>query len=156
MDNIVHRSCFAGVLIFFLAFTQSCTRTKDRDENVYYLFGSASGSQQTPPVSTPASAKLQGTGDVGAHTLEYSISWSGMSANVTAVNLHGPAAVGASAEIMAELPVDMHSATGHISGWLMTDELLMKYLLDGNVYYSISTSRFPDGEIRGQVFVVHE
>jgi hypothetical protein len=155
MTNFLWRGCVIIIAISSMALTQSCTRTSDKEENIYFIFGNASGIQQVPPVSTPGTGTLDGTYDVTKHKLNYSISWSGLSSAVTAISLHGPANIGASADVVAELPVNVKSPTGHLSGSLPTDDLMTKTLVDGNVYYTISTSTYPDGEIRGQVIAVH-
>jgi len=156
MTNFLYKACVTGIGISFLALTQSCTRTSDNEENIYFIFGNASGSQQVPPVSTTGTGTLNGTYDATNHTLTYTINWSGLSGAVTAINFHGPANIGSSADVVAELPVNMKSSTGHLSGSIPTDDLIRKTLVDGNVYYTISTSMHPDGEIRGQVIAVHE
>ena len=154
--RFLHKFCAIIVAISSIAVTQSCTKTSDKEENIYFIFGNASGSQELPPVSTSGTGVLNGSYDVADHTLNYSISWSGLSGAVTAVNLHGPANIGASADIVAELPVKITSPSGHLSGSILTDDLIRKTLIDGNVYYTISTLMHPDGEIRGQVNAVRE
>src|SRR5438105_11394681 len=156
MSNFSYKVCAIIVAVSFLALTQSCTRTSNEEENIYFIFGNASGFQELPPVSTSGTGALDGTYDVTDHALNYSISWSGLSGVVTAINLHGPANIGASADVMVELPVKINSPAGHFSGSILTDDLIRKTLIDGKVYYTISTSTHPDGEIRGQVNAVRE
>ena len=156
VTNFLYKSCATSFAILFLGFTLSCTKTSDKDESIYFIFGNASGLQQLPQVSTPGTGTLNGTFDVTNHTLNYSISWNGLLGAVTAIGLHGPANIGASADVLTELPVNIKSPTGHASGSVSTDDLMRKLLVDGRVYYTISTSVYPDGEIRGQVIAVHE
>ena len=112
MSNFSYKACAIIVAVSLLALTQSCTRTSGEEENIYFIFGNATGFQELPPVSTSGTGSLDGTYDVTDHALNYSISWSGLSGVVTAINLHGPANIGASADVMVELPVKINSPAG--------------------------------------------
>ena len=156
MKNFPLRRCFLYLVAFLFALINSCTKSSDKDENAYVLFGNASGSQEVPQVGTQATASLDGTFNIDNHSLEYIVSWSGLSGNVTAINFHGPAGVGGTAEVLVKLPVHINSATGKASGSIVAGDLVTDDLLNGNIYYNISTLNYPNGEIRGQVIAMRE
>ena len=79
-----------------------------------------------------------------------------MSGSITAIDLHGPATAGVSGEPLVELAASANSPGGRAAGSVEVKDSLTKYLLGGNIYYSISTANYPKGEIRGQIIAIHE
>jgi hypothetical protein len=144
------------IAFFILLLINSCTKTNDRNENIYILMGNASGSQEVPAVASYGTASLNGTYNADDKVMNYLISWSGLSDRVNAVNLHGPATIGASADISMELMINDFSSTGKASGTVTFDDSMVNALLNGNLYYNINSVAYPNGEIRGQIMAIHE
>ncbi len=144
---------FASTSLFFAG----CDKDNDDDDNVMYdISGNASGSQEVPAVSTAATGTLSGTYNRSTNQLTYSITWSGLSGNVTVAHFHGPALAGESAGPLIDLTVTMNGLSGNITGTSTLTETQEEYLLDGRLYYNLHTVLNPNGEIRGQVVADQE
>ncbi len=102
---------------------------------------------------------------VVGQTLLFSIDVTGVT-DVTAVHIHGPAAVGVNGGVVQGLCNSDDGpacATGTVNGVLVAgaaprsriafDELVVM-MRDGDSYVNVHTTAFPGGEIRGQVTAV--
>jgi len=112
------------------------------------------------------SATAMLTGDSGSYVLSYSLNYAGLGSEAVAGNIHysilppgrdpseqtGPA--------VHDLGADFASlgTSGSISGhWRFDDaempltDALADSLLDGELYFNITTAGHPDGELRGQL-----
>ena|ERR1700754_1611324 len=138
----------AGTLIF----ATSCDKNDDNnDTTMYAISGSATGAQETPAVSTTATGSLSGTYNKSTNSLNYTITWTGLSSTVVAAHFHGPAAMGVSADPLVTITVSNTGVTATATGTVAVDDATEQALLDGKVYYNIHTVNNPNGEIRGQV-----
>lgn len=105
------------------------------------------GAQENPPTGSTGT----GTGtfllDDVAATLDYNITFSGLSAAETAAHIHGPAPVGTNAGVLFGL------GTGDpkIGQWAGISPADISSLTNGLTYVNIHSSNFPGGEIRGQI-----
>ena len=100
---------------------------------------------------TPASTT---TGAVGT----YSVTVQGLSGNVTAAHIHGPAGLDAAAGIIVTFTVTpatsgiiatgTFTSTGHAT---INMDSLAVLLRNGNAYVNVHTAANPNGEIRGQI-----
>jgi len=114
----------------------------------------------------------QGTGFVtltlSGNSLSLSGSFSGLSTNMTAGHIHGPAAIGSPASVIYDL-VGPGILTGTTSGTYngtvnlvanpTPNYSLAQQLTDLNAglwYLNIHDSKFPGGEIRGQILAIPE
>ncbi|HJS55278.1 MAG TPA: CHRD domain-containing protein [Chitinophagaceae bacterium] len=113
-----------------------------------------SGAQEVPANGSLATGTLVGTYNDATDSLIYTISFSGLSANVTAAHFHGYVPPGISGPVIigpGGFP------TGVMSG-SFTDTLVLTAgqedsLKMGLIYFNIHTSAFPGGEIRAQIFL---
>jgi CHRD domain len=112
----------------------------------------ATGSQEVPPVDTPAVAlaRLTLTPD---HKLNYEIHMTGLTADFTAMHLHR-ARAGQAGPIAYPLttPFTNNVSTGSVD-FKPEDEADLN---SQGFYFNIHTTAHPDGEIRGQVVPVPE
>jgi hypothetical protein len=84
-------------------------------------------------------------------TATFSMSFSGLTTNETAAHIHGPAPPGVNAGVLIPLPL------GQISNLQLTlTPQQVGFLQAGQLYINVHTSRFPGGEIRGQLQVIPE
>ena len=129
---------------------------KDDDENLtpnpkYSISGAASGSQEIPAVSTPATGSLTGSYDTVSKQLIYSISWTGLSGDATVAHFHGPAFPDESAPPIQDLSIITNGIAGSAADTITASAELHTALLAGKLYYNIHTVANPAGEIRGMV-----
>lgn len=130
-----------------------------------------SGSQEVPPVATPATGSATATlsGAPGSWVFDYVVNYSGLQGVVAApfAHIHN-APLGVNGAIVhdldnANLPPIAGSTAGIITGnWRFDDatspltDVLAQALLNGNAYFNIHTTFSRSGEIRGQIIPVPE
>lgn len=81
-----------------------------------------------------------------SNTLDYNISYSGLSSTETAAHIHGFAGRGVNAGVLIGLP----AGNPKIGTWTYL-EAQEANILAGQIYFNIHTSNNPGGEIRGQI-----
>lgn len=125
----------------------------DKNEDRYEISGAANGANERPdPVTTDGTGNITGTYHLEHNTLEYTVTWSNLSAAPTMMHFHGPADVNTATGVQEPITVPSGAGTsGTVSGTVTLTEEQESDLLDGLWYYNIHTSNFPPGEIRGQV-----
>ena len=112
-----------------------------------------SGSQETPANASPGTGTFVGTYNDATDSLIYTITFSGLTANVTAAHFHA-APPGIAAGVLigpGGFPTGVMSGT-------FTDTLVLTAsqedsLKRGLFYFNIHTTAFPGGEIRAQIFL---
>jgi len=115
---------------------------------------SFSGVQEAPPNASTATGTFVGTYNDAADSLIYTVTFSGLSANVTAAHFHGYVPPGIAGPVII---APGGFPTGVMSG-SFTDTLVLTAgqedsLKMGLIYFNIHTSAFPGGEIRAQIFL---
>jgi len=90
------------------------------------------------------------TFDTDTNNFGWDISWSGLSANITAAHFHGPALPNQNAGVQ----VGINTASNPTNGSANLTAPQAADLLSGLWYINLHTASFPAGEIRGQVNVV--
>ena len=120
---------------------------------VYPINVTLSGLQEVPGNSSAGTGTLVGTYNDATDSLIYTVTFSGLSANVTAAHFHA-APPGFAAGVL--IPA-VGFPTGVTSG-TYTDTLVLTQgqedsLKAGLFYFNIHTSNVPSGEIRAQVFL---
>jgi hypothetical protein len=106
---------------------------------------------EVPPVDSAASGAVQGTYDSGTKTLTWTITYQGLSGDVTGAQFHGPAKPGATADATVAITSPYASP---IQGSAAISDQQFRDLRRGAWYLSVVTTKYPDGEIRGQLGVV--
>lgn len=107
-----------------------------------------SGASEVPPVSSSAGGTVEATFNTQSSMLAWTVSYSGMSGNVTGAHFHGPAAAGENAGVA--VPVT-GSTVSPIKGEAMLTAAQAVELSAGKWYFNLHTAAHPNGEIRGQV-----
>jgi hypothetical protein len=74
-----------------------------------------------------------------------------MTTSVTAVQVHGPADVGASGEMQLALTVTLPGVTGNAEGNVKFSEDLEAHLLANKLYFTVINATHVTGEVRGQI-----
>lgn len=114
-----------------------------------------SGSQEVPPNSSAGTGTFVGTYNDVTDSLIYTVTFSGLSANVTGAHFHaGPPGIAAPIYIV---PSGIPFPTGVMSG-TFTDTLVLTQgqedtLKMGLLYFNIHTTAIQSGEIRAQIFL---
>lgn len=105
------------------------------------------GASSVPPVDTSASGTAEVTFNTDTNELSWSVTYDGLSGEVTGAHFHGPAESGANAGIA----LGMDHTANPIAGSETLSDDQAKELSDGLWYINIHTEANAGGEIRGQV-----
>jgi hypothetical protein len=173
------------ILIAFLTILSSCHRNKTTlDHDLFHRNHGIpmNGSQNVPPNSSAATGTLDVEYRKDTKTLNYTITWTGLSgppaggASATlpgvtypAIGLYGLADPGYRAfpyATLANFPNGVAQSitsgfaaatSGSYSGSVLVDGVVIKEsdVLNGKFYIAIRTAAFPDGQIRGQVYFTY-
>jgi hypothetical protein len=144
MTSIVAASAFV---------LSSCDKDDDdMDVAMYSISGTASGSQMVPAVTGSGTATITGTYNAKTNVMNYTTTWSALSAAPTGGGLYvgnaGEAGVAIGTTWNLGTDVDV---AGTYSGQITLTDDQEDELLDGDMYYVINTSTNASGEIRGQI-----
>jgi hypothetical protein len=112
-----------------------------------------SAGQMVPSNVSSGSAKLEASYSNKTRVLSYTVKWTGLAGNVTAIRIHGPADPGFANAVIQSNTVAGPAASGSYTSTLTTEGVAAKEddLLNGKYYMVIYTSAYPAGEIRGQI-----
>jgi len=108
------------------------------------------GAQETPPNDSGSLGMAFMTLDSQGR-LCYAISFTRLEAAETAAHIHGPALPGASANVLFAVTPAGNPKTGCAGPFTAGDK---KNLKKGLLYLNIHTTKFPNGEIWGQIVPV--
>jgi CHRD domain len=111
---------------------------------------SLSGASEVPPVTSSATGTVDATFNAQAALLAWTVTYSGMSGDVTAAHFHGPAIAGENAGVV--IPIT-GSTVSPIKGEAMLNAAQAADLTSGKLYFNLHTAANPNGEIRGHVTV---
>jgi hypothetical protein len=103
---------------------------------------------ETPPTTSAGTGKGEVSFDTVSKMLSWTVSYSGLTGKATAAHFHGPAAVGAKAAPVVPIKGDL---TSPIKGTATLTDKQAADLEAGMWYFNVHTTKYPDGEIRGQV-----
>jgi hypothetical protein len=107
--------------------------------------------QEVPPTKSTGKGEATVTLDTATHELVVDMTFSGMSSDVTAAHIHGPAAAGKNAGVLVPLGSPPKSPV-HVTAKLTPEQ--EKQLEDGLMYVNVHSKDDPSGAIRGQLTAV--
>lgn len=142
-----------AAVIFILPACTTDLGEDDGKSSTLSLSGDANGANERPnPVSTTATGTISGTYDQNTNTLNYTITWTGLSGPPVGMHFHGPADRNTAATVIIPIALPASPApAGTVTGSANLTEQQETQLLSELWYYNIHTALNPDGEIRGQV-----
>ena len=109
------------------------------------------GAQQVPPVQTAGSGMAVLTFDPSTRDVTWSVTYSGLSSDVTMAHFHGPAAEGKNAGVVIWLSKQGAAPTSPFTGQATLTPAQADQFMSGQWYVNVHTKDHPAGEIRGQV-----
>ena len=111
---------------------------------------SLSGANEVPPVTSSATGMVDATFNAQTSLLAWTVTYGGMSGDVTAAHFHGPAIAGENAGVV--IPIT-GSTVSPIKGEATLTAAQATGLTAGKWYFNLHTAANPNGEIRGQVTI---
>jgi CHRD domain len=144
---------FFSVALVVSTLFVSCDKEDDADMNdqTYNTTGNANGSQMSPSNTSTGTGTLTGTYNARTNVWQYNISWTNLSTTAGLVQVYGPAGTGVNAALLFPLSITTPGASGSASGSITLTDVQETALLANNTYYTVSSTTYPSGEIRGQV-----
>ncbi|CAG9206501.1 CHRD domain-containing protein [Paraburkholderia tropica] len=106
-------------------------------------------SSEVPPRVSKGHGVLNATFDTSTKSLNWTITYEGLSTPVTAAHFHGPAPVGQNANV--QVPIAKGELASPIKGSATLNDKQVTELMAGQWYFNVHTQQNPSGEIRGQV-----
>lgn len=117
--------------------------------NVDIYEATLSGGQEVPPVATSATGMAELRLNRQTQTLNWRVTYNGLSGPATGAHIHGPAAMGQNAGIVVPFTGDLNAQP--LTGERKLTPEQVAQLAGGQWYVNIHTARAPGGEIRGQL-----
>ena len=106
-------------------------------------------SSEVPPNMSSGKGHLDATYDTSTKSLQYKITYSGLTGAATAAHFHAPAAAGENAGVV--VPIAKDALASPIEGKATLDDKQEADLMAGKWYFNVHTAAHPGGEIRGQL-----
>ncbi|MEM5295310.1 CHRD domain-containing protein [Burkholderia sp. JPY481] len=106
-------------------------------------------SSEVPPRVSHGHGMLNASFDTSTQSLQWTVTYEGLSGPVTAAHFHGPAPVGQNAKV--QVPIEKNGLASPIKGTVKLTEQQVMDLMAGQWYFNVHTAQNPTGEIRGQV-----
>jgi hypothetical protein len=108
-----------------------------------------SADEQMRFVESPAKGVADLVVDLKTLEVRWKVSFRDLTSRPTAITLHGPAQPGANGVVMLDLAPK--SKTSPLEGTAQLNDAQVQFMLNRWAYISITTEKFPKGEIRGQI-----
>ncbi|MBX3587315.1 MAG: CHRD domain-containing protein [Ramlibacter sp.] len=107
-----------------------------------------SGAQEVPANNSTGSGQAELKWNRSSNVLDWKVTYTGLSGEVTGAHIHGPAGPGQNAGVVIPF---MTGLSGTITGQTNLTTAQAADLASGRWYVNVHTSAFPGGEIRGQL-----
>lgn len=105
--------------------------------------------EQSAPTYSDATGHGDFVLDRATLTLSWTITFKDLSTPITAAHIHGPQRPGTNAGILID--VGDKGLKSPLKDSFVLNEGLLEYLLAGRLYVNIHTTKYKDGELRGQL-----
>ena len=161
MPNPPSRALIASAVLM-AAIVASATAIACGSDNSVTVPGSVTfgttmnGAGENPAMNVPGVGTATIVKSAGVYT--FTINFSGMSGPLTGAHIHGPAAVGANANVIVPFSTTGAGASGTLTGTFtstntaaISNDSLDVLMTNGNAYVNLHTAANPGGEIRGQL-----
>jgi hypothetical protein len=148
-------------VLVLAGFIYSCSKDDNNNAPVtdmYNISASMTTAQETGTLngSPSGSGTTTGTYNAATNTLQYNVTWTGLTGTATLGHFHGPALAGANASPVITFNLINNGAVGSATGTITLNDTQEADLLAGKWYSNIHTQANGGGEIRGQVSAVHQ
>lgn len=144
-QTVLRTALAAGLVTLTLA---GCGQLRP-SQKMQIFEASLSPSQEVPPVASTATGSAEVQFNENTNKLSWKITYTGLSAAVTGGHIHGPAPVGQNAGVVIPFTGNLNAQP--IMGETTITPGQYAELAAGLYYVNIHSSRFPAGEVRGQL-----
>ena len=153
-----------SLLFTTLLFVIACEKNSDEENRLVYSAPNLpmSQTQENPATISNGSGTINATYRKDTRILTWSVTWTGLTAPVLLMHIHGLADPGFNAGVLQNIitpsngittPSPKYGTSGSINGTLYIDGVIFKeeHLLANKYYMNIHTTTYTGGEIRGQL-----
>src|SRR6187401_1080979 len=140
-----------ATLVVSTLFVSCDKEDDDMNDKTYTTTANANGSQMNPSTTSTSTGTLTGTYNARTNLWQYTINWTNLSTTAGLVQVYGPAGIGVNGTLLFPLSITTPGISGSASGSITLTDAQETALLANNTYYTISSTTYPSGEIRGQV-----
>lgn len=132
--------CAAGVL--------AAEAAAAAEDDIVYA-ATLTADDQSTPTESPGKGYAELRLERATLRITWKVTYQGLTSRITAAGLYGPENVGATAGQVVNLGAK--GLGSPIQGSQVLDDGVLQYLVTGRVYVNLHTTRYPDGELRGQL-----
>jgi hypothetical protein len=108
-----------------------------------------SSDEQSAPTESPGTGIAEFVLDRPTQTFQWTITFSGLTSDAVAAHVHGPQTPGGNAGVLFNLAPD--GVKSPLKGSVDLNDGELEYLLTGRMYVNIHSTKYPAGELRGQI-----
>ncbi len=137
-------------LLFSLGLAACLTlpRAETAEDDIVFT-AALTADDQSIPTESPATGLAEVRLERATLKITWKVTYRGLTSRPTVAGLYGPENVGANAGQVVNLGV--RGLTSPITGSLVLSDGVFQYLITGRAYVNIHTTRYPQGELRGQL-----
>ena len=105
--------------------------------------------EQSTPTESPGTGYAEVRLERATLRITWKVTYKGLTSRPTAAGLYGPENVGGTSGQIVNLGAK--GLASPIQGSQIIDDGILQYLVTGRIYVNIHTTRYKDGELRGQL-----
>lgn len=111
-----------------------------------------SADEQSAPTNSPGLGGAEFVLDRPTQRLDWTITYGKLTSKAVAAHVHGPQTPGGNAGVMFDLAPN--GTKSPLVGSVVLNDGELEYLLTGRLYVNVHTTKYPAGELRGQIMRV--
>jgi hypothetical protein len=141
-----------------LVLSTGCGKDDNNNNNtadMYTINATMASSQEVPTNSSTGTGTVTGTYNATNNSLQYNVSWSGLTGTATVGHFHGAAAAGSNANPIIFFNLVNNGTSGTATGTITLTDAQEVDFLAGKWYANVHTATNTGGEIRAQIIPVH-
>ncbi len=140
----LHRAALALIALAVL----TISRAETADDDIIFA-ATLTDDDQSTPTESPGAGYAEVRLERATLKITWKVTYRGLTSKPIAAGLYGPENVGANAGQVVNLGVN--GLASPIQGSMVLSDGVFQYLITGRVYVNIHTTRYKDGELRGQL-----
>ena len=138
---------FLAVAAFSWAF--GVASAADLPTGPILFFTNLSADEESAPAESPGKGRADFSLDRSTRRLSWKVTYEGLTSQVTAANIHGPARPGLNADPIINLA--SKGLKSPLEGSVILDDSAFTHLIERHLYVNILTAKYKDGELRGHI-----
>ncbi len=149
MDRAFHRSAVVVLTLLLVLPVSAQDYSGTEGPPIKFLAAPLMADEQSAPTESPGSGRAEFVLDRPTQRLEWTVTYENLTSQAVAAHVHGPQTPGGNAGILFDLAPD--GMKSPLVGSYVLNDGELEYLLTGRMYVNIHTTKYPPGELRGQV-----